>query len=191
MSISELTRFFSGEYKTIAAAAVRLIERVEDEFSFDSGVRRVVVLPWTGGLYFSRPWVLIGNTIKVHAAGPRTFELRGFVYHELGHAICDHFDVAQYLKPFVRRFQSCFSDYRAASNRAAEAERRSGFVSGYASCNREEDFCETLAAYLLNRSTWRRSVSFECEVINSRADGKLRAKLDAVHELLRDLHTFV
>lgn len=180
-------------YSASATGAVRLIERIEREYGFDSSVDTVIALPWPGGWYFPlRPWgVPIANVIKVPAARPRTVELKTFVYHELGHAICDHFEIRSYLVPFVRRFQRTHADYERASLAAAELERSPGFVSGYARCNREEDFCETFAAYLLNRSTWRRSVRYEGETIDVRSDHRLREKLDAVHKLLNEIHTFV
>ena len=180
------------ESKASADAAMRLIVRVEKEFSFDSGVHVVTALPWAGGWYFNpRPWgIPIDNVSKVPSAGPRSLELKTFVYHELGHALCDHFELKSYLSPFTRRFQRSRSDYAEASNQAAASPRREGFVSGYASCNREEDFCETLSAYLLNRTSWRKSVRYEGDSIDVSRDPKLRAKLEAVHSLLNDLHAF-
>jgi hypothetical protein len=64
-------------------------------------------------------------------------------------------------------------------------------VSGYAACEREEDFCETLAAYLTNRTTWRTRLTFNGEAVAVEGDARLRRKLDAVHALLRDLRSFV
>ena len=181
---------WSGEFDRIAKKTIQLITDVEEEFGFDSGVKRVLVLPFDGGWYLGKKWPVIGDTLKVHDPRPYSRELKEFVYHELGHAIHDHFAISTYLKSFTRRRQATLREYRRVSREAAESERRPGFVSGYAWCNREEDFCETFSAYLCNRKTWRRRLRYDGAWLHPGREPRMERKFLAVHELLGDLHDF-
>lgn len=186
---STVVDWITWRHKPIADAAVRLVERCEEEFSFDSGVRRVLVLSGPRvGRYLSHNRWLFAATVRIAPMPPRSRALREFVFHEMGHALAERYDLGDYLHPFTRRI--CDDEtYESASDEAARAARPAGFVSGYATCEREEDFCETLAAYLTNRASWRTRLTFNGEHFAVRGDVRLRRKLRAVHELLGDLHT--
>ena len=188
--ITRVIDIVTRRHQPIANAAVRLIEGCEAEFNFDSGVRRVLVLSGPReGRYLPRERLLFAATVRIAPMPLRAPALREFVFHEMGHAIVEHHEVGDYLGPFTQRTIDDDA-YEEESNAAAERTRPAGFVSGYATCDREEDFCETLAAYLTNRSTWRTRLSFNGEQIAVRNNARLRRKLDAVHELLGELHTF-
>lgn len=188
--LSRAIDWITWRHKPIAEAGVRLVERCEAEFGFDSGVRRVLVLSGPRvGRYLPRDRWLFAATVRIPPLAPRSRALREFVFHEMGHALAERHDLGSYLHPFTRRV--CDEEsYEAASDDAASRPRPAGFVSGYATCEREEDFCETLAAYLTNRASWRTRVTFEGQQVPVRGDARLRRKLDAVHGLLRDLHSF-
>jgi len=171
-----------------ANKALKLIEQVEKKYNFDSGVRTIISIPWDNGFYLPKAYPIIGNTLKIPTT--RNPKLKEFVYHELGHAIHDHFELRGYLKPFVKKSQKTMAEYISASERAAGYDRLPGFVSGYARCNREEDFCETLSAYLINQKTWRNYIVYDGERISLRGDKKLKEKLQIIHDLLHDLEVF-
>jgi hypothetical protein len=171
-------------------AAEKMIRRVERKYGFESGVSRVVPFPTEGGFYRYRSNWIGGGIVKVPVRSPRSRALREYTFHEMGHAICDYYSVEEWLTPFTRRVQSTDEEYERASADAALRARRDGFVSGDATCNREEDFCETLSAYICNVRTWRRSIVFERDHVDVRRDARLRRKLDAVHELLEVIGTF-
>ncbi len=176
----------------VAERALRLIARCEAEFGFDSGVRRVLVLTddrrW--GRHVPRGAWLIRETLKLYPTALRERALPEYVLHELGHALVARYDLRAYLEPFTRRTFATRAAYLTASEAAGRRARREGFVSGYASCDREEDFCETYAAYLTNRASWWRRLRYDGQVVPVRGDARLRRKLDAVHALLRDLREF-
>jgi Putative zinc-binding metallo-peptidase len=190
--IDIVRRKFTGEFGRIAQKAVNLIIKVEKEFQFDSEVKRVYVWPYKGsGDYrYRENWVLPG-TIGVPDSPPRSRKLKEYVYHELGHAICDNFDIRSHMKPFIRKsVQTSTKEYDKAINSAESKPRFKGFVSSYARTNREEDFCETLSAYLCNRSTWRKSIRYEGVVIQTKHEPRLLRRLKAVHVLLRELKNY-
>lgn len=176
----------------VAARALRLIRRCEGEFRFDSGVRRVLVLSddRRRRRYVPRSAWVIGETLKLYPAALRARALPEYVLHEVGHAIVARYEVDAYLGAFTRRRFADRAAYVAASEAAASRARRAGFVSGYAACDREEDFCETLAAYLTNRASWRAGLRFNGAPVPARGDAALRRKLDAVRALLEDLRDF-
>jgi len=81
-------------------------------------------------------------------------------------------------------------EYKEAVDRASCLPRLPGFASGYARLDREEDFCETLAAYLCNRRTWRRKIRFNGETISVKDEPRLARRLEAVHVVVRELKGF-
>lgn len=181
----------TARHQPIADRAVRLVERCEQKFGFDTGVKRVVVLPGKAeGRYLPRDWWFVGGTIKIHPAPPRSRELAEYVFHEMGHAIRERYETDPWLGGLCRVSHADAEAYERASDAAAARPRRAGYVSGYATCDRDEDFCETLAAYLTNRKTWRSELRFGGALVSVRGDARLRRKLDAVHELLGELHRF-
>lgn len=181
----------TGEYGKIVTAAVDLIVAVEGEFQFDSGVMRVYVWPYAeGGTYYDREQWVVSGALGVPDVATDSRCLREYVYHELGHAICDGFDIRSYLMPFIRKQVPHGPGYEEAVNRASCLPRLSGFVSGYARLDREEDFCETLSAYLCNRRTWRRKIRFNEETISVHDEPRLLRRLEAVHVALRELKGF-
>ena len=177
----------------IATRALATIQQSEQEFGFDSGVRRVLILSDDPreAPYAPRSVGAVGATVKLYPAQIRVRGLEACALHEMGHALCDRYDLAGALGPFVRRTYREREAYLRASEAAAHRPGRPGVVSGYAACEREEDFCETLAAYLTNRTTWRTRLTFNGEAVAVEGDARLRRKLDAVHALLRDLARFV
>lgn len=186
-----LVDLVTARHQPIADRAVRLVERCEREFIFDSGVKRVVVLTRDpSARYLPRAWPIVGGTIMVYAAPVGSRALREYVFHELGHAIREGHDVEPWLTDYCRQRREDHVSYEQASDDAARRPRRAGYVSGYATCDRDEDFCETLSAYLCNRKTWRAEVRFNAERVSVRDDPKLRRKLGAIHELLGELHRF-
>lgn len=188
---SAIVDVVTARHQPIADRAMSLVERCEQEFEFDSGVARVVVLTGPrGGRYVPRVWWPIGGVIKVHPAPLGSKELKEFVFHEMGHAIAEGHELGPWLGDFCRVIHADREAYELASDAAANRPRRAGYVSGYASCNREEDFCETLAAYLSNRKSWRDTLRFNGELVAVSADTKLRRKLDAVRDLLQTLRDF-
>jgi len=181
----------TARHQPIADRAVQLVRRCEAEFAFKSGVKRVVVFgDQPTGRYVPRNLPIVGETIVVYAAPVRSRALREYVFHEMGHAVREGFDVEPWLAGFCRRRREDHVSYEEASDAAALRPRPVGYVSGYATCDRDEDFCETLSAYLCNRRTWRTEVRFGSERVPVRGDVKLRRKLDAIHELLGELHRF-
>jgi len=78
-------------------------------------------------------------------------------------------------------------EYEEAVDGASSLSRLPGFVSGYARLDREEDFCESLSAYLCNRLTWRRQVRFEGSTIMVKAEPRLQGRLNAVHRVMGEL----
>ena len=177
----------------IATRALATIQQSEQEFGFDSGVRRVLILTDDPreAPYVPRGVGAVGATVKLYPAQIRVRGLEACALHEMGHALCDRYDLTDALGPFVRRAYRDREAYLRASAAAAHRPARPGLVSGYAGCEREEDFCETLAAYLTNRATWRTHLTFNGEAVAVRGDARLRRKLDAVHALLRELKRFV
>ncbi|MBT3340281.1 MAG: hypothetical protein HN405_05015 [Planctomycetes bacterium] len=178
-----------------ANAAVRLIRAVEKEFDFKSGVKNIVVRKPKGdetdyGQYHGKSYWFIRNRISVPAYPARSVDLKEYIYHELGHAIHDHFDITDYLSPFINKVITVQKEYVAASKKAVNWNRLPNFVNGYARTCREEDFCETLAAYLCNRATWQKRIKYAGYDFRVKKNSKLMEKLDAVDELLKDLHTF-
>jgi hypothetical protein len=176
--------WITDRHRPIAEAAVRRVERVEERFGFDSGVRRVVVLsgPLEARYRPSDRW-LLPATVRLPPLPPRSRMLAEFVYHEMGHAMVERYSLGSVLGHFTRRVCDD-DDYEAVTARAAAAPRPRGFVSAYAACDREEDFCETLAAYLANRATWSEHLTFNGGRFSVRGDARLRRKLEAVHVLL-------
>ena len=184
-------KHFNGEYGRIVTAAVDMITEVEEAFQFDSGVKRVYVWPFKeSGDYLPRETWVLSSTVGVPDHTPDSRSLREFVYHELGHAICDGFDIRSHLKPFIRKPVRRGREYSAAVAKAANYRRLPGFVSGYARLDREEDFCETLAAYLCNRRTWRRQIWFAGDMPSVKDEPRLLRRLEAVHQVMRELKRY-
>ena len=187
--LTVIRRKFNGFYDRLACRAVRMIEAVEERFMFDTGVRTVIVWPSAGGWYVHKSYRYSGSCIKVPAhKSPNAFA--SYVYHEMAHAIFDRYELKSFLSPFTRRRQVTWYEYLSESGRAASYERQNGYVSGYARCNREEDFCETVAAYLMHPRSWHSRIVYENEAICVRYEPRLRRKLDSVHEMFRSLRHF-
>jgi hypothetical protein len=98
--------------------------------------------------------------------------LKGALYHELGHALCSEYDLSSHLLAFTRG--------RPRKLKDSDAPPPGGFVSNYARKNREEDFCETFSAYLLNGRRTRGIVTFEGNKLNLDRDLRLKKKFHAV-----------
>lgn len=118
---------------------MQLVERCEAEFGFDSGVKRVVVLGIDpGGRYVPRRWPFVGKTIVIHAAPIRSRVLPEYVFHEMGHAVREGHDLEPWLSGFCRRRHEDHDSYEEASDAAAKRPRPAGYVSGYATCDRDD-----------------------------------------------------
>jgi hypothetical protein len=173
--------------------AIDLIQKVERKYGFNSGIKYVLALPdlpiiGDGGRYIPKSYSFLGSTIKVPLnSDNQTF--KEYVYHEMGHAVFENYNLRGFLTPFVKKYQK-ESEYNDASMRASEYMRLPSFVSGYARCNREEDFCETYSSYLLNEKTWHKEVYYSGDTINVKKDKKLKMKLESIHELLNALGNF-
>ncbi len=183
--VEKLAYWFDGQTNH---SALHKIRRVEHDFMFKSGIRRVLVFG-SDGWYIGNEGLIMKNTICVPICSPRSRTLSEFTYHELGHAIQNHFNLSGWLDPFCRKWCSG-SEYNYRTSRARRWSRRIGFVSGYARVSRDEDFCETLAAYLTNRNSWRKDIYFAGERLSSKEEPTLMHKLSAVHTLLLNLKNF-
>lgn len=187
-----LRSYFSGKHAKTLDASDEMIVQVEEQFGFDSGIRYFAISPWneSDGYFVKRLYWIWDGTVYLPEKGPKSKALREFVLHELGHAIYANFNLRGYLSPFLKKWPRNDDQYNEWSTSASEYVRSRGYVSGYAKCCREEDFCETLSAYLCNRTTWQHYLVFDGERFSSRTDSSLLQKLRAIHSLLGDLHLF-
>lgn len=113
----------------------------------------------------------------------RGLRFREFLYHELGHALFAEYHIsAGLLKPFTKRISIA---YKNDADMFTKKVRKNGFVSGYASLNTEEDFCETFSAYIINNQRTSGKISFEGETIDLSKDIKLQMKFIAIKEILQ------
>ena len=180
-----IKKILTGEYEKTAKAAVGLIERIEDKYGFDAGIEAVYCRPSLSisACYYTRDHHRLPGVIRVPRLHPRSTQLRELVFHELGHAIMDHYRVRSYLKHFTRR-QSFGWQYTFDTWRFNRMKRKPGFVSGYAALNSEEDFCETLSAYLCSSKRSRSYIAYNQQRIQLETDSRVRRKLRIVRQLL-------
>lgn len=178
-------RLLTGEYEQTAKAAIRLIERVEDKYGIDSCVEGVYCRPalTLSAEYYTRNHKRKPGIIRVPCLPPRSRKLKEFTYHELGHALLDHYRVRSVLKHFTRRKSEGWQ-YQFETWRFARLPRMKGFVSGYAALNAEEDFCETLSAYLSSTTFAFKRFHFNGKQILVESDLQLQQKLRAVSDIL-------
>lgn len=87
-----------------------------------------MLIPFEIGLYFHK-WVpIVGERLYVPCYGSHSRMLKSYVYHELGHAIHDHFDLAGWLDPFYRKWVN-YREYRRRTELANDWDRQTGFAS--------------------------------------------------------------
>lgn len=179
------------QYNSIAKSAISLINKVEHQYHFESGINRILVIPyWQTGAYFEQSCWVIGKSIQVPDLPPRSIKFKEVVLHELGHAIHDQFQIKPYLNSFINKNQSTQGAYRREIKKILNYKRMPGFASSYARLNREEDYCETFAAYLLNNKSWRKQIHYDDITIKTNKEVRLLKKLEMVHQLLRDIKHF-
>lgn len=115
----------------------------------------------------------------------RGIELRQFLYHELGHALLAEYEIPKTMfKKFTSRASSGIK-YSLEIGKFSQRERREGFISGYAVINKEEDFCETFSAWVLNAYKTTGTVQYDGESLNLTKDIKLKAKFLAVAQVVK------
>lgn len=170
--------------------AQHLITRFEQNHTIDTGVRWVAQTPLVGlfGDVGARwDWPVFGSTLYL-AKGLEGRELEEVVYHEMGHSIFAEYDLTPFMGAFTRREVGTsiadYLNYAKDGARFASQGRVDGFVSGYARTTREEDFCETLACYLVNGERTRGRFEYAFDEFTTRGDARVARKLDAIAEIL-------
>jgi len=167
---------FFRDRKRVQRAALRLIARTEEEYGFDSRIKRVIVMPRKNNAYYYSPDIpIMNNTISLPLCSPRSLKMKTLCLHELAHAVHFHYRIKTRLK--------CFQSPRYIFL----GPRPEGFVGCYAQYGRYEDFADTFACYLTNRKTWHCRCRFEGETFDPRHEPRLYRKLETVHQLLKDI----
>ncbi len=161
--------------------AIRSIRRVERKYRVDFGISYVQIGSKQEASYVfwqSGATICLGDDLK----GRQFLE---FLYHELGHALVSEYDLADFKRYFTkRRSRGQQVNYNLDTERFRRRPRESGFPSGYAQIDWEEDFAETLSCYLINGGKTRGLVKYGNEVISLSDDRKLRRKLVIIREAL-------
>lgn len=171
--------------------AIDAISRVEQRHHIDLGIRAVAqtrIVDWLGNAGACWDWPLYR---KVLYLSPTLCgrELREVLYHAMGHALLDEYDVRSMLGVFTRRGQELtiwdWRRYASDGRRFTNAGRTDGFCSGYARTTRDEDFCETFSCYLVNGCRTRGSFAYADDRFHTDGDERLQQKLARVREVLR------
>jgi len=134
---------------------LKIIDDLEKELKVFFGIEAVVTTPFSSAgfsEYFF--WFFERKTIYI-PSGYRGRELREYLYHELGHALVNNYKLSnRMLKGFCSKISKDgwieWWKYQWNVIKYSTKERKHGYVSGYASLDREEDFAETFSAFLLN-----------------------------------------
>jgi hypothetical protein len=123
---------------------------------------------------------------RIHLpADVRGRQLREFLYHELGHALRAAYCIPT---PMTRHFESYSAVGLNKANllrKLAEDQRYEGFVSAYAMTNKEEDFCDTLSAWVMNGFRQAGRYEFDGDRFSLSQDPIILKKLRAVERILK------
>lgn len=134
------------------------VARIEKLYGISFGLDTVVApgpvlsyLIFGAGMFVELPF--LKNTVFVNS-NLNEQQFKEALYHELGHALLSNHGIK-----VPRDFNGCrdhkdgYWAYLRRGSRLAGTPRHKSFCSGYARTNREEDFCETFACYLINNKT--------------------------------------
>jgi hypothetical protein len=140
--------------------------------------------------WFSESVLFGGPSVFLPSSIDSMREAKEFSFHEIGHAIVASYDIPENLFPPFRNHhcsnQSIIDriEYYLEGGKLAAGERKRGYFSSYAYTNRDEDFCETFAAYMCNggcRSQW----TFDGETINLNREPTLVKKVKAIDKIIK------
>jgi hypothetical protein len=167
------------------------VRRIEELYGISFGLDTVIApgpvlsyLIFGAGMYVELPF--LKNTVFVNS-NLKDQQFKEALYHELGHAL-----LAEHGIKVPRNFNGCrdhkdgYWAYLRRGSRLAGTPRHKSFCSGYARTNREEDFCETFACYLINQKTkgWMR---YENARFMVTVGTKLHRKFLYVEEVLKEV----
>lgn len=181
-----IRQLLNDDYERTAKAAVRLIEKIEDRYGFDSHIKEVYCRPSSSltAVYYSRNHYRLPGVMRIPCLPPRSRQLKEFVYHEIGHSILDNYRIRSVLKRFTKR-KSDGWQYIMDTFLFSRQTRQPGFVSGYAGICAEEDFCESLSAFLCSGGRDQKSIRYDGNNISLKSDPRLRRKLAVINQLLK------